>query len=643
MLTWSVGHELESIFQRKFSGLPALANVIASRACSNLPPTNNPANTDRINYNNFVFTYPDIDSPASNISSDLVGYEHLFAGIYYGLVELISTLFGSLGCMSPRRSSTRYLEMRLFTDQTRDMFGSCLQPFSSSMPMSNADDENYVRQMIEIWFIHHPLSVLVSKTVLLHQLRNRTVDPALLAVILADAHVVRGGPHIETGQMLFAWATESVRNRPLDTISLSTIQTAIFLGWYMACSASLRRAYCFFQLARVAAFEMQDHVQTSEYTLSDDHINGVSLARVELELVQRIYWFTFSLDLWAALQLDIPFCGAMTWDTSIGVFPLDTSESAIFSLDRASGNVATLKIQKRLVQQLLWPLSHITSTIASVYALYPHNLPNETESAAADDAELESSTLIRLRRLLNCRGDLSAICSDVYHTLSESLAKLESKPSFHPSHLLTTAAYRIILIHFLFPHSGPSDIYSGLTPSTLKIILESISQFQKLMCHTECLPPAETESVDDSKDMISEIFVMGIDTCGRALNYIFNFWSLGFLGFEPTIICHGELVELSSSLYQTCKHPKLRGVANARSVKKRLKMVCTSFASLYTPATSEQNSSNDRVWQANFHTLAGNPVGIDSEQETNDYFENVRLDMNIDWVNLLPRGHLSAS
>jgi hypothetical protein len=174
----------------------------------------------------------------------------------------------------------------------------------------------------------------------------------------------------------------------------------------------------------------------------------------------------------------------------------------------------------------------------------------------------------------------------------------------------------------------------------LKIILESISQFQKLMCHTECLPPAETESVNDFKDMISEIFVMGIDTCGRALNYVFNFWSLGFLGFDPTTICHDELVELSSSLYQSCKHPKLRGVADARSVKKRLKMVCTSFACLHTPATGEQNSSNDNVWQANFHTLAGNPTGIDSGQETIDYFENVYLGMNIDWVNLPPRDHL---
>jgi hypothetical protein len=283
--------------------------------------------------------------------------------------------------------------------------------------------------------------VLVSKTVLLHQLRNRTIDPALLAVILVDAYVVQGGPHVETGQMLFAWAAESMRNRPLDTISLSTIQTAIFLGWYMACSASLRRAYCFFQLALAAAFEMQDRVQTSEYTLSDDHINGISLAHVELELIQRIYWFTFSLDLWAALQLEIPFCGTMPWDTSIGFFPLDTSESAIFSLDWASGNVATLKIQKRLVRQLLWPLSHIASTIASVYALYPRNLPNESDSAATDDTEWESSTLTRLRRLLNCRGNLSAICSDVYHILSEGLAKLESKPGFHPSHLLATAAY----------------------------------------------------------------------------------------------------------------------------------------------------------------------------------------------------------
>jgi hypothetical protein len=149
ILIWSIGHELESIFQSKFSGLPALADVIAGRACSNLPPTNNPANTDKNIYNNFIFTYPDIDSPALNFSSDLVvGYEDLFASIYYGLVELISTLFGSLGCTSPRRSSTRYLEMRLFTDQTRDMFDSCPQPFSSSMPMSNADDENYVRQMI---------------------------------------------------------------------------------------------------------------------------------------------------------------------------------------------------------------------------------------------------------------------------------------------------------------------------------------------------------------------------------------------------------------------------------------------------------------------------------------------------------------
>lgn len=87
-------------------------------------------------------------------------YNKLFFSLGQGLIELASTRFGSLGCYNSDISLTRHFSMALSTDMDSTIFEDNHQQTLPDL------SKHQICQMIELWFSHHPLSIIVSKTLL---------------------------------------------------------------------------------------------------------------------------------------------------------------------------------------------------------------------------------------------------------------------------------------------------------------------------------------------------------------------------------------------------------------------------------------------------------------------------------------------
>ena len=511
---------------------------------------------------------PDSQAGFANATTMTVTYEKLFFGLVPGLVELVSARFGSLGLCHRDETLTPYFASSLAQDRSVTMFDAHTQV--ETPPKYN---DHQVCQMIELWFFHHPLSFIVSKTLLLHGYRSGTHDETLLAVILASASFTFNEAGSNPGQKLFQWVQSRLCHRKAGSLPLPLIQTLILVGWHELCLSRARRGYCYLEVARVAIIDF--HTRLNEEPRTEiDWINGVDVGRVELELCQRMYWLTFALELWAALQMDIPFLDPMTLEVEVKYPPLDEFSSAVLTLDKESGNVATLGAQERAMLEL-WPLSHIASTIESIYALYPRHTIATTANPACGWV---SQTLPRLRHLLESPNNLSDVCRRIRDILADGLDKFQNQMGSHPSEIFTLSVYRILIIHLLFPRPSPGASASRVTKTTLNDAIRFITVFKDSLRSLD--QPAEAHSVliDSPESPNPQMAVLGLDTCSRALHELFTRSMAGSLEDQERMIGRqAELAELARDLHNISKHSLFRVVPTLSMVKKSLKSARQCF------------------------------------------------------------------
>ncbi|EKG15624.1 hypothetical protein MPH_07059 [Macrophomina phaseolina MS6] len=243
----------------------------------------------------------------------------------------------------------------------RDVFAGPRAP--TIPPQSFTDLE--VQQLIELWFAHHPLAFILSKSLLLHSYRNGTQDFELLALVLADASDFLGREDINTSQAMFEAARARVLERP--AISLSAMQALVLLGWHDFCLYQPRQGYIYLELARMIAAQRLN--VSSQASPTAHHINGADIGDVEIDLTQRIYWFTTSFILWLSLHQSSPDLDILSALDVAPLPPNDPSFSAVYALDEGVGNIASLVAQKTAIREL-WSLAHLTSTILPLFKLH---------------------------------------------------------------------------------------------------------------------------------------------------------------------------------------------------------------------------------------------------------------------------------
>ena len=548
-----------------------------------------------------------------------VTYKRLFFELVPGLVELVSARFGALGFCQSDDALTQYFATSLALDETSVMLDAGMQP--EPPPKFN---DHQVCQLIELWFFHHPLSFIVSKTLLLHGYRSGTHDEDLLAVILAGAHFALNEEGSKNGQTLFQWAQYRLCQRKAGNLPLASIQTLILLGWHELCMSRARRGYCYLETARTAIIEF--HTRLDENPRTDiDWINGVDAGQVEIELSQRMYWLTFALELWAALQKDVPFLHPMPPDVEVKFPPLDGAASAVLTLDKESGNIATLGAQENAMREL-WPLSHIASTIESIYALYPRQ---QSVPSAFPACGWVSQTLPRLRHLLDKPNNLSDVCQRIRDILSDGLDKFRTGMGNHPSEIFTLSVYRTLIITLLFPQPNVGELTPRMMEVTLNDTVRFVTAFKDVLQSLQQPIAANNLLLESSQSTNAQTLVLGLDTCSRALYQLYTLSNSGSrLDQERLMVRQVELAELARELHIMSKHPSMRAVPTLSMVKKSLKCVKECFERRSTGLTPQVSDRDP--WAASLSS-ATNPITSLQDAQSMPMVGNAAFELQSDF------------
>lgn len=536
-------------------------------------------------------------SPNEALPCPTITYEEPMSVLIEDFVEMVTLRFGDLGIHQPEHSKSRLFKRCLGADVTHNMFDD-LGKGPSLLDQYN----NYqTLQMIDIWFSHHPLAFILSKTLLLRSYRDGTHNEILLAIILADVNFAQQEPGIRgKGQDMFDWAKSKLFDIPNASIELSTVQALTLLGWYELCATRARRSICYFLHANriVSSLEMPN-VQVNK-------INGMDIGEVEAEVATSVRWLTFSIILWAFMQMDAPILDLLPLSLSARFPPSNESTSSVFALDSASDNISTLRQQAKAIRNL-WPISHIASTTAHIYALSPQE---QGLVEGPDASSWQSMTLHRLQQLSKLQQhpsqDLTNVCSNIRHVLIGALKLLEAHSGYQTSQALLLSAYHTMIIHFLFPRTTNSSASMVVTDDLI----------QDFCCSARSLlrvSPALDNTLDYGgmgtgllPATVGEVFALGLDTCGRVLARIqarstsFKLESEGRLLLSK----HEELVRLGSDLHKLSKHDMLRKMKRTKAAKKQLKQVMETF----------DDESSDMALSLDFPSLESeDPLPMDTE------------------------------
>ncbi|KAL8919327.1 MAG: hypothetical protein Q9172_005032 [Xanthocarpia lactea] len=515
-----------------------------------------------------------LGSAAEEAPRRTISYAQLLDTMTQGLVEMLSVRFGSLGCYQLKDPSARFYAVSLANDDTPTMFEST---DVEDIDPSHASDSHRTIQMIEVWFSVHPLSNIISKTLFLRDYKNNTYDPILLAVMLADASYVHGDDTTgEQGEDLFRWTAKHLRDRPANECDLSTVQMLMLLGWHELCIGHARRATCYLGYAgRIVTKLQAKNIQMPETGCSQ--INGIEVAMVEAEIVTNIYWLIFSITLWSFMQIDQPCPQLLPNSLPTKFPPVDESLSAVIKLDMVSDNVSTLAKQNGMIHEL-WPLSHIASTTAQIYALFPR----KTDADEANPwGSWQAQPLHQLRLLLRANQDISTLCVNIRNILVDAVKVLEVRIENALSKALVLTAYHTMIIHLLFPHLGTPADRVTVSEDLLTNFCHSAKNLLKCFLVVEAEHDTDHLITRMRSSTFADVFVLGLDVCSRALDFFYGRLLEGASGAAETTGCKvGDLTSIASDMHAASKSETLITAKNLRLVKKKLKEVKLRFRSI---------------------------------------------------------------
>ncbi|KAL8800507.1 MAG: hypothetical protein Q9182_005143 [Xanthomendoza sp. 2 TL-2023] len=499
-----------------------------------------------------------LGSAADEAPRRTISYAQLLYTMTQGLVEMLSIRFGSLGCHQLKDPSARFYAVSLANDDTPTMFES--KDVEDINPL-HAFDSHRTVQMIEVWFSVHPLSNIISKTLFLRDYKNNTHDPILLAVMLADASYVHEDDTTgEQREPLFRWTVKQLRDRPANECGLSTVQMLMLLGWHELCIAHARRATCYLGYAgRIITRLQARNIQVVETGCSQ--INGIEIARVEAEIVKNIYWLTFAITLWSFMQIDQPYPQLLPSTLPTEFPPVDESLSAVIKLDIASDNVSTLAKQTGMIHEL-WPLSHIASTTAHIYALLPRKTDGDTANRSGS---WQAQALDQLRLLQRANQNISTLCVNIRKVLVNAVKVIEVKRTESPY-------LRNFLTHFCLSSKNLLQLFS---------VVDAEHDTDYLITRIR-------------SSTFADVFVLGLDVCGRALDHFHGRLLAGSPVEAETLSSKlADLTSIASDMHATSKSETLITAKNLRLVKKKLKEVKLLFYSINPPRGPRSTSSVD--------------------------------------------------
>lgn len=265
--------------------------------------------------------------------------------LYYvapDMLEILLLRLGHLTCWPEDQRASSYATS-FAQDDTGTMFDLevlILNPLTTL-------DSAWMIQLIDIWYSVHPLSILISKTLLLRSIQDGLHDQALLAIILSEAistfsgHVVESSRSslLEKSRALVTWSTAKVAALPVNTSDISTARTLLLLGWHYLHHSQYRRAASYIELAAQIIKDLRRCLSAAPANSCRINVNGFNVVDIEHEVLHNIYWATFSLQLWVVMQMGYgPSQTHLLNDIATIYPPVDEFSSLVTKLDIASGN-----------------------------------------------------------------------------------------------------------------------------------------------------------------------------------------------------------------------------------------------------------------------------------------------------------------
>ncbi|KAM0338704.1 hypothetical protein ACHAPU_011227 [Fusarium lateritium] len=523
----------------------------------------------RDKFSQLVFGEPGCTQPQlNNNETRCVGLLPLMA---FDLVASIGHRYSDLGHSQPNDPNNYLVSSGLSSDSTTTMFDSTT---SYCNPLSSLS-HRHRNQLIDVWFSAHPLTFLLSKTLLLREIREDTCDEILMAVMLADASFVVGeDPAAARGHELLLWAKTQLQMRPSyrpsqdsDAVysgvptrvykGVTTAQTLVLLAWNALSSQEFRRAVCYIEVASQVVAEIKDAMAKDVTPPNSSRINGVDVLDVEKEIVSNLWWTIFSLNLWSSIQTGLmPATTPSTF--SLDSLPAKETSSVSIQLDLVSENLNTLQKQKSNIREM-WPVAHLVNTVAYL------------TSCVSDQAMSKHGV---------------DICKEAIRLLDNTRTK-DSKsndPTGDDSRHLLVAFHQTMMIQYLFPKNGsfydrvvvPADIVHQFS-SAVEQIIHSFSTPKGQHNH-------HMTSASPFQESLSKALCTLLKTCSRAFKLIRR--NLG-LSLDQSYFPHEwdeRLCSLANALYSLSQDERLYQGAALRSVKKQLKSCAQAFIG--------QNTSN---------------------------------------------------
>ncbi|KAJ5972068.1 uncharacterized protein N7479_001986 [Penicillium vulpinum] len=580
----TIASELESIFVDNFS----------SRNDQDNEATDNPWHRKISTF------YQRVPQPEGNktTSSQSSRQPDVFSIIVKELVALVVSKFGHLGCNLVYNHEGHFLMKAFRADHTTTMF-------DESRPASNPLAEFETRkimQLIDIWFSTHQLSFILSKTLVMYELRRETLDETLLATIMGDALILTGDE--EQGQRCLRWAADRLWKHPYSKNNASAeteesprarassvsppdiciAQTLMLLGWHALCRSQIRRALCHIGLACRITKRLRECKWSTATTSSGSRINGVEVREVEREIVAYLWWITFIIFQWLFIQMDEKLPYLPRTSLSSVFLPVDPASSALICLDEASDHISTLHRQKVAMVDI-WPVAHVCSIVAYVYDLYPEDAETGADepSAAILWQEAALSALGRIQENLKPQG-LDVVCHEVHQVLIDNVSIMGSKLKHDPSRTFVLTVYHSMAIHVLFPHTRKTG-RTAETPNLTREVIEAFcfSAKELIKIITCVLEPLDAEPWSHVASQLHpyspDTFTLALDTCCRAMETVCAGRTSKSQSISPDMwqSYEPQLRSIATNLYELGQVQNFSTGPSCRATRKQVEAVARQF------------------------------------------------------------------
>ncbi|CEI67208.1 hypothetical protein FVEN_g10957 [Fusarium venenatum] len=485
------------------------------------------------------------------------------------LVGSVGQGYSILGSCQPNDSNSQLIRSGLSSDKASSMFDNNASYCSSPISTFSHRQRN---QLIDVWFSAHPLTFLISKTLLLREMREDTCDEILIAVMLADASfVISEGPMVTRGHELLQWAKAQLQmrsNHPSEENDavysgvptrvykdVTTAQTLVLLAWNALSANEYRRAVCYVQVASKMVTRIKDCMSKDASPPSSSRINGVDVLDVEKEIVSNLWWTTFSLNLWMSIQAGVPPDASLSTFTHDSL-PATENSSVSIQLDLVSENFNTLQKQKRNIQEMR-PLAHIVNTVAYLFS--------QSDQAASKHG--------------------LDVCRETVREVEGSNTKRSNRGDQpDESQHLIVAFHQTMIIQLLFPKNGSFYDQVILPTETLHQFCSSLEHIIRSLSAPAGQLHQHTTPASPIQEHLSKALCNLLDACSRAFSLVSQ--NLG-LGLDPGYFrpdWDSRLRSLASSLYTISKTRHFYQTTSLRNVRKQLKACIRAF--------SDQGSSN---------------------------------------------------